>query len=262
MSQKLIHLGKNERIDSECKEVLSLIRKTYGNTTQILVSNEELCELAAVCAKFPRYNDPEKARSELHSAAIDEVADVMIILDHVINIFQLDDLEIRARIQGKIDRIRRWLSKSSNQEQTTVDREVREGENPQPEEKPAEKPVEQSESDVTKVHCVGCAHVGKFQQLKIGGRCNICAQNNWQLWESKEAPGVGKGTRSPEWIRRGLGHEAGTKVSKEDFMLLLLRAERHGKEFPDECLLHIFPNHKGLRFPLEDYGKTWEALWA
>ena len=164
MSQKLIHLGRNERIDTECKEVLSLIRKTYGNTTQILVSNEELCELAAVCAKFPRYTDPEKARSELHSAAVDEVADVMIILDHVINIFQLDDLEIRARIQGKIDRIRRWLSTSSSQEQTTVDRDVI-----------AEAQFERN--------CRGCIHVGNYQNLKMGGRCYRCVQQGFNLKE-------------------------------------------------------------------------------
>lgn len=258
MSQKLIHLGRNERIDNECKEVLSLIRKTYGNTTQILVSNEELCELAAVCAKFPRYNDPEKARSELHSAAIDEVADVMIILDHVINIFQLDDLEIRARIQGKIDRIRRWLSESSSQEQTTVDREVREGENLQPEEKAPEKPTEQPETESKICPCRGCAHVGDFQALKIGGRCFLCSMQNWGLFESKYARGVSGGYR----VRHQADDKAGSKVSKEDFILLLTQATKLGKEFPDECILHILPNHQGLRFPVEEYGITWEALWA
>ena len=106
--QKLILLGENFYADSRHKNVLAKIRETYGNTTQILVSNEELCELAAVCAKFPRYTDPEKARTELHSAAVDEAADVMIILDHIINIFGLSEEEIWDRISA-----RTWASVSS-----------------------------------------------------------------------------------------------------------------------------------------------------
>lgn len=266
MSQKLIHLGRNERIDTECKEVLSLIRKTYGNTTQILVSNEELCELAAVCAKFPRYTDPEKARSELHSAAVDEVADVMIILDHVINIFQLDDLEIRARIQGKIDRIRRWLSKSSDQEQTTVDREVREGVNPQPKKKPEEKPQEQPREGSVHMNCVGCAHVGEFQQLRIGGRCNICAQNNWSLWESKEAAGVGNGYR----VRHQADHESGKPLTWEEFVIMQRQAEKKGLLFPDEVYIVLKSNRWGHLWRGEfvnlldetHYGMNWEAVWG
>lgn len=164
MSQKLILLGGDDWSDCRHKEVLSHIREKYGNTTQILVSNEELCELAAVCAKFPRYTDPKKARFELHSAAIDEVADVMIILDHIINIFQLDETEIHTRISGKIDRITRWLSKSDNQEQTTVDREVKE---------PAK----------TKVPCGRCKHFGDFRNLKPGHVCCVCTSSNHSKFE-------------------------------------------------------------------------------
>lgn len=126
MSQNLILLSPDDFTDQSYKQTLSHIREAYGNTTQILVSNEELCELAAVCAKFPRFSDPAKARDKLHSAAVDEVADVLIILDHIINIFGLGEKEVRDRISGKIDRISRWLAESSSQEQTTIDREVRE----------------------------------------------------------------------------------------------------------------------------------------
>ena len=164
--QTMIHLSDNPYIDCRHKGVLAKIREAYGNTTQILVSNEELCELAAVCAKFPRYADPEKARSELHSAAIDEVADVMIILDHVINIFGLEEQEVLARIEGKVDRISRWLSKSDDQEQTTVDREVR---------------VSAEHSSP----CEGCKHVGNYQNLKPGHRCCTCATNKFSLFEPK-----------------------------------------------------------------------------
>lgn len=164
MSQNLIRLSNNDWENRRHREVLSHIRETYGNTTQILVSNEELCELAAVCAKFPRYTDPNKARSELHSAAIDEVADVMIILDHVINIFQLEDQEIWERISGKVDRIHRWLSASDSQEQTTVDRDVH------------NRPLKAQ-------RCGTCKHMGTFSNLKPGHRCYRCVSSGLSLYE-------------------------------------------------------------------------------
>lgn len=164
MSQKLIQLSADDWSDRRHKEVLSHIRETYGNTTQILVSNEELCELAAVCAKFPRYTDPNKARTELHSAAIDEVADVLIILDHIINIFQLDEEEIHSRIEGKIDRIHRWLSKSNSQEQTTVDRAVIEGESLKP-------------------PCHRCIGFGNPQNFAPGNRCSTCLNSGYSMFQ-------------------------------------------------------------------------------
>ena len=163
--QELIRLSGNIHLDRRNKDLLKVLRETYGNTTQILVSNEELCELAAVCAKFPRYTDPEKARSELHSAAIDEVADVMIILDHIINIFGLEEREIHARIEGKMDRIVRWLSKSSNQEQTTVDREVK------------------SSDGIPPAPCGKCKHFGNFRNMTPGGPCFLCVKDPYHKFE-------------------------------------------------------------------------------
>lgn len=148
------------------RKVLAKARETYGNTNQILVSNEELCELAAVCAKFPRYDDPEKARIELSDKAIDEVADVLIVLDHIVNIFQLKPEKVRARIVGKVDRLSRWLDASDSQEQTMVDREVKEESKPCP--------------------CKGCAHVLQWQELKIGGRCFRCVRQDFSLFEPKQ----------------------------------------------------------------------------
>ena len=257
MSQKLILLSGDDSVDFRYKRILYDLRKTYGSTTQILVSNEELCELAAVCAKFPRYKDPEKARVELHSAAIDEVADVMIILDHVINIFQLKDEEIRKRVDGKLDRIVRWLSESSDQEQTTVDREVREGVNPQLGEKPAEKAKEQPREGS---RCSGCAHVGEFQQLKMGGRCTICAQSNWSLWESKESTDFGRGYT----VRHQADRESGKPLTWEEFAVMQLRAEKRGLVFPEEVYIVLKGNKKGELLNLLDeskYGVTWEAVW-
>lgn len=257
MPQKLILLSGDDSVDFRYKKILYDIRKTYGSTTQILVSNEELCELAAVCAKFPRYKDPEKARAELRSAAIDEVADVMVILDHVINIFQLSEEEIRKRIGGKLDRVVRWLSESSDQEQTTVDREVREGVNPQPSEKPAEKPKEQPREGSC---CSGCAHVGEFQQLKLGGRCTTCAQSNWSLWEPKGVTDSGRGYT----VRHQADRESGKPLTWEEFAVMQIRATKRGLVFPDEVYIVLKGNKKGeLLNTLDEseYGLTWGAVW-
>lgn len=154
-------------------EILALARKTYGSTNQILVSNEELCELAAICAKFPRYSDPEKARTELHSKAIDEVADVLIVLDHIMSIFDLNPVEIKARINGKVDRLDRWLRASDSQEQTMVDREVQ-------------------ENQESKGPCGKCTGYGDFNNLKPGHRCCICVASNYSMFELRLGAEDGK----------------------------------------------------------------------
>lgn len=163
VSSKLIQMSPSFVENTAYQQVLAKARSTYGDTAQILVSTEELCELAAVCAKYPRYTDPEKARSELHSKVIDEVADVLIVLDHVVNIFGLSDQEVQGRIGGKINRLNRWLVQSTSQEQTTIDRTVGQ-------------PVGHN-------FCKGCVHVGDFQGLKPGGRCVTCAANGFNLHE-------------------------------------------------------------------------------
>ena len=106
------------------RDILKKARDTYGDTTQILVSVEELNELSCVCAKFPRYEDPDRARKELHSKAVDEVADVLIVLDHIINIFDLTPVDIGERVEAKVARMERWLNASKSQSQTMVDRKV------------------------------------------------------------------------------------------------------------------------------------------
>jgi NTP pyrophosphatase (non-canonical NTP hydrolase) len=107
-------------------ETLQKARDTYGNKNQIMVSIEELNELACVLAKYPRYEEHEKAIEELKEKAVDEVADVMIVINHIVNIFEMDwQEEIEPRIDKKIERLRRWLEKSESMEQTTVDREVK-----------------------------------------------------------------------------------------------------------------------------------------
>ena len=106
------------------REILKQCRDTYGDTAQILVSIEELNELACVLAKYPRYDDPEKAILELRDKALDEVADVLIVLDHVVNILRLTDSDLYQRIEKKIQRVTRWLDTNNKFSQTLVDRKV------------------------------------------------------------------------------------------------------------------------------------------
>lgn len=106
------------------RKVLQKARDTYGDIAQILVSVEELCELACVCAKFPRFEDADVARAKLHDKAIDEVADALVILDHVISIFDLTPVEIGSRVDAKVARMERWLDTSTSQSQAMIDREV------------------------------------------------------------------------------------------------------------------------------------------
>ena len=104
--------------------VLSQARKVYGSKNQILVSMEELNELAAVLAKFPRYTDEAQAVTELYDKVLDEYADVMVVMDHVKNIFGLVDTDIEERMDAKTERLRRWLDASPTMLQTVRDREL------------------------------------------------------------------------------------------------------------------------------------------
>lgn len=103
---------------------LAKARETYGSTTQILVAIEELNELACVLAKFPRYDSEYEAQLELHQKAIDEVADVEIILHHVKAIFNLNQEEVDARKIAKTERLQRWLNNSPSMQRTVEDRTV------------------------------------------------------------------------------------------------------------------------------------------
>lgn len=105
-------------------KVLETARKVYGNKNQILVCIEELNELACVLAKFPRYEDEGEAREKLMDKALDEVADVLIILNHVQKIFELADEDIADRMIKKIERLDRWLRNSTSMQRTLEDRVV------------------------------------------------------------------------------------------------------------------------------------------
>ena len=106
------------------KSVLQKAREVYGSKNQILVCVEELTELSSVLTKYPRYENEEEAKEALHDKVLDEVADVMIILDHVQNIMGLTNEEIYSRMNAKVERLERWLSDSDSFQHTLEDRAV------------------------------------------------------------------------------------------------------------------------------------------
>lgn len=117
-----MNLNVNTSVWAE--ENLARARAVYGDKNQIIVSIEECCELAAILAKFARYHNSETAVQELKPQVLDEVADVLIVLDHVTNIFEISDEEVKSRIMTKVERLQRWLQESNEFEQTTRDRKV------------------------------------------------------------------------------------------------------------------------------------------
>ena len=111
-----------KRIDTE--DTLSKARESYGNKNQILVCIEELNELACVLAKYNRYDDECVARKELHDKAVDELADVYIILEHVKSILNIPNEDVIIRASLKLRRLNRWLSNSDSMQETINDRAV------------------------------------------------------------------------------------------------------------------------------------------
>lgn len=136
------------RLTENSKRVLAKARLTYGSKNQISVAIEELNELACVLCKFIRYDHEEDAIDALYAHVIDELADVLVVTDHIKAIFDLADSTIEARAEAKVARVRNWLEKSDSMEQTTVDREVPD-------------PTEKAFCDsLVQHHCKNCANNG------------------------------------------------------------------------------------------------------
>lgn len=106
------------------KTILKRAQDTYGFSNQITVATEELCELACVLSKYPRYPNHEMAAADLRVRVIDETADVLVVLEHIKMIFQLTPEEIDERVTAKLARLERWLDTNDSMLQTTIDREV------------------------------------------------------------------------------------------------------------------------------------------
>lgn len=112
------------KLTEKSKKVLAKARLIYGSKNQISVAIEELNELACVLCKFIRYEHEEDAVDALYNKVLDEMADVLVVTDHIKAIFAMSDNVVETRAEAKVARVRNWLEKSNSMEQTTVDREV------------------------------------------------------------------------------------------------------------------------------------------
>lgn len=150
-------------VNEDHRQILAEARQRYGDLRELSVSAEELCELAIVCNKFCRYETKEKAQQKLHKHVLTELADVLVVLDHILSIFDIQEEELQAEITGKINRLRHWLMSPSGLEVSTVDREI---------------PGQQSFDDPpAKAGCESCEHFKDFRQLQINGACIACMIN-------------------------------------------------------------------------------------
>ena len=100
-------------------ETLHKARSTYGAYRQIGVAAEECTELAKELIKAFRYDTFDEVVENTKDNVVDEVADVLIVLDHVINLYNITVSDLEPHIQKKMNRLRHWLSHSSSMKFTT-----------------------------------------------------------------------------------------------------------------------------------------------
>ena len=101
---------------------LQAARETYGAHKQIGVAAEECTELAKELIKAFRYDDFGDAVKNTKENVTDEVADVLIVLDHIITLYSITEDDLKPHIAKKLDRLRYWLSHSKSIEFTTQHR--------------------------------------------------------------------------------------------------------------------------------------------
>ena len=158
------------QLSEKAKSVLAKARATYGSKNQISVAIEELNELACVLCKFIRYDHEEDAIDALYEKVVDEMADVLVVTDHIKAIFGLADRTIEARAEAKVARVHNWLEKSDSMEQTTVDREVPD-------------PTEKAFCDsVAQPNCKNCASCANKDDRATCEQCNGRSNYVYRCW--------------------------------------------------------------------------------
>jgi NTP pyrophosphatase (non-canonical NTP hydrolase) len=114
-----------KEVEEKMRHILLKAQQQYGFANQVTVVTEELCELASVLAKYPRYPSHEVASFDIRDKVVEEVGDVMICLEHLKLIFNISEPELDRAMEVKIERLERWINSGKGLYQTTVDREVR-----------------------------------------------------------------------------------------------------------------------------------------
>lgn len=105
---------------------LQTARHIYGPHKQVGVAAEECVELAKELIKALRYDNFDDAVKHTKSQVTEEVADVLIVLDHVINLYEITDSQLQPYIQKKMQRLEYWLNNSNSIEFTTNHRDLEE----------------------------------------------------------------------------------------------------------------------------------------
>lgn len=185
---------KEDLIQDHHLEVLKRARDTYGFKKQVSVVSEELSELAIVCDKFQRYDVDQEGIKALYDKAAEETADVLVVLNHLFEIFGFDQGTLNYWVDAKVRRLDRWLNTSDKSEQTMVDRELPEKEktcnscrfkNMPTVIEPCRSCIDYS-GYKPKLGCESCDNYGDYRNFKQGGVCFICVQMDGANYTPKE----------------------------------------------------------------------------
>lgn len=184
------------------QEVTARARRTYGYKKQMSVAAEELDELAILCNKYQRYDHHEDAIKDLYDKVASEVADVLIVLDHLIEAFGLTEEDLQEEVNGKVLRLSSWMDNSKSLQVSTVMREI-------PKPKVSCQSAKPSSCDgclyidlpgnvgpclscenfshyARPKRCQKCAYKGNWHSLIPGGHCYKCVNEKDQFEPIKE----------------------------------------------------------------------------
>ena len=103
---------------------LQTAREIYGPHKQIGVAAEECVELAKELMKAQRYDNFDDAVKYTKRQVLNEVADVLIVLDHVINLYSITTKQLQPFVTNKMERLRYWLKNSNSIQFTTTHRDT------------------------------------------------------------------------------------------------------------------------------------------
>lgn len=96
-------------------DVLKDAIATYGTPAQVDMAIEEMSELTKALCKERRAQLTPGKHAEAHANVIEEIADVSIMLQQLLIIFDKDN-EIQKEVDYKIDRLEQRLQKAHKED--------------------------------------------------------------------------------------------------------------------------------------------------
>ena len=88
--------------------VTRAVIERYGTKMQSVIAIEEMSELTKELSKAIRGNDN-------HDAIVEELADVIICMIQIREMYRIKDEELQDRINSKLDRLRMRLSEAERE---------------------------------------------------------------------------------------------------------------------------------------------------